>query len=154
MEIVVLAVGKIRDRDIRALTEDYLERLAHYLPVDHVEVREAKGKRSDEELRAIESAALREHWSSDAVTIAMDERGKQWTSHELAAFVEEQMISGVGRVVFTVGGARGLDAETKRQARYRLALSRMTFPHELARLMLAEQLYRALTIIRGVPYHK
>lgn len=97
---------------------------------------------------------MRARCQTDTVRVAMDERGELLTSAELSAWLEEWMLRGTRHVAFFIGSAHGLDPTLREECEHTLALSPMTFPHELARAMLAEQLYRAATIIRGEPYHK
>jgi 23S rRNA (pseudouridine1915-N3)-methyltransferase len=151
----IVAMGKLRNDLFRGLTDDYLGRLEHYVPVEEIEVRESKltdrnvKKGLAEEAESLESAA-----SEGAVTVALDERGKQLTSRQLARWVDDWMVSGIRYVSFFVGSANGLDAQLRRNCNKRLSLSKMTLPHEMARMLLAEQLYRAMSIIRGEPYHR
>jgi 23S rRNA (pseudouridine1915-N3)-methyltransferase len=142
----IVAAGKVREPYLRAAVDDYLARLRRYLPVDEVEVPPGVDAKA---LRAIERAipARFEAW-------ALDPEGQEPRSAELAAWLERRMGSGVAGVAFVIGGPDGLPAEVVRRAALRLSLSRLTLPHRLARLVLAEQLYRAATIIRGEPYNK
>lgn len=147
MKLEIVAVGKLKNRHFRALADDYLERLQRYVPVDEIEVSSGGGA-------AAEADALERAASEGAVTVALDERGKEVTSRKLAGWVDRWMVDGRRYVSFFVGGAAGLDADFRRRCDRRLALSKLTFPHQMARMVLAEQLYRAMSIIRGEPYHK
>jgi 23S rRNA (pseudouridine1915-N3)-methyltransferase len=155
VKVEIVAMGKLRNDHFRGLTDDYLGRLEHYVPVEEIEVRESKltdrnvKKGLAEEAEALESAA-----SEGAVSIALDERGKEISSRQLAKWVDDWMVSGIRYVSFFVGSANGLDKQFRRGCNRRMSLSKMTLPHEMARMMLAEQLYRALSIIRGEPYHR
>ncbi len=155
MKFEIVAVGKLRNDHFRALTDDYLGRLEHYVPVEEIEVRESRltdrnvSKGLAEEAESLESAA-----SEGAVSVALDERGKHLTSRELARWVDDWMVTGTRYVSFFIGSANGLDKNFRRGCQRRLSLSKMTLPHEMARMMLAEQLYRAMSIIHGEPYHR
>lgn len=155
MKFEIVSVGKLRNKHFRALTDDYVGRIEHYIPIEEIEVRESRvtdqnvAKGLAEEAESLESAA-----SEGAVTIALDERGKHLTSRELARWVDDWMVSGTRYVSFFIGSANGLDVNFRKSCRRRLALSKMTLPHEMARMMLAEQIYRAMSIIRGEPYHR
>ncbi|MFU8803178.1 MAG: 23S rRNA (pseudouridine(1915)-N(3))-methyltransferase RlmH [Bradymonadaceae bacterium] len=153
MKLEIIAVGKMRDPHVRALCDEYKGRIGHYLPVDELEVRE--GKSGDLE-RALseEGEAMEKASSQGAVTVVMSEDGKALDSAGLASWVEDWMVSGTRHVSFFIGSAHGLDTEFKGRCQRRLSLSKMTFPHDVARMLLFEQLYRAMTIIRGEPYHK
>lgn len=155
MKFEIVAVGKLRNNHYRALTDDYLSRIQRYVPAEEIEVRESRltdqntSKGLAEEAEALESAA-----SEGAVTIALDERGKELSSRELARWVDDWMVSGRRYISLFIGSANGLDPSFRRSCDRRLALSKMTLPHEMARMLLAEQLYRAMSIIRGEPYHR
>ncbi|HTB60063.1 MAG TPA: 23S rRNA (pseudouridine(1915)-N(3))-methyltransferase RlmH [Polyangia bacterium] len=139
MKIVVLAVGKLRDRHVAALCDDYLARARRHLPVEIVDVDD--------------DAALARRWPKDGETIALEPGGVSWTTGELARQVERRMTHGTRALTFVVGGADGIPAALVAKAHLRLSLSALTLPHRIARLLLCEQIYRALTIIRGEPYH-
>jgi 23S rRNA (pseudouridine1915-N3)-methyltransferase len=142
----IVAAGKVKEPHLRAAVDDYLGRLGRYLPVDEVEVPTGVDAKTQ---RAIERAipARFETW-------ALDPEGREPRSAELASWLEQRMGSGAAGIAFVIGGPDGLPAEVLRRATLRLSLSRLTLPHRLARLVLAEQLYRAATIIRGEPYNK
>ncbi|MSP62920.1 MAG: 23S rRNA (pseudouridine(1915)-N(3))-methyltransferase RlmH [Myxococcales bacterium] len=140
MKLAVLAVGKLRDAWARDGCEEYRKRIARHLPLEIIEVKD--------------SAALAARVPPRFRLIALDERGREPTSEELAGRLATWMNSGTPGVAFLVGGADGLPADLLARADEKLALSRLTLPHRLARLILVEQLYRALTIVRGEPYHR
>jgi 23S rRNA (pseudouridine1915-N3)-methyltransferase len=139
MKIVVLAVGKMRDRSLGAACDEYVKRARRHLPVEVVE--------------ADDEAALVRRLPARAEVIALEPGGEAWTTEELAAFLEDKMVHGTQAVVFLIGGADGLPADVVRRAARRLSLSKLTLPHRLARVVLCEQIYRALSIIAGAPYH-
>lgn len=153
MKITVVAVGRVKDEGIRCAAEDYRDRLSHHLSVDETEVLKVKRGRG-EEVKSQEGEALLRSVPDGALVIAMTEDGKKMSSLELAQRVRDWMVEGRQDVVFLIGGAYGLSQEVKKRANLRLSLSAMTFPHDIARMLLWEQLYRAMTIIRGEPYHK
>jgi 23S rRNA (pseudouridine1915-N3)-methyltransferase len=151
---VIAAVGKPRDRHLAAAIEEYETRAARYWPLDVVEVREASGRAVPaEEARSREGERLLERVPSGAIVIACDERGDQLTSAEFAKLVNGARES-ARDLAFVVGGAFGLPPAVRERANRSIQLAPFTLPHELARLVLAEQLYRAGTIVRGEPYHK
>ena len=139
MKIVVLAVGKLRDRSFTALCDDYMARTRRHLSVEVVEVED--------------DAALARKWPAQGETIALEVRGESWTTERFARHLGERMLHGARTLTFAIGGADGLPAALAARAGLRLSLSAMTLPHRMARLVLLEQIYRALTIIRGEPYH-
>lgn len=129
----------MRDRHMAALCDDYLQRARRHLPIEVVEVEDGAG--------------LARRVPAGAELVAMEPGGVEWTTPELAAYVEQRMVRGARAVAFLIGGADGLPADLVRRAGTRLSMSRLTLPHRLARVVLCEQIYRALTIIRGEPYH-
>lgn len=139
MKIVVLAVGKLRDRHLAALIDDYATRVRHHLPFEIVEVEDDQ--------------ALARRWPESGETIALEMDGLAWSTQELARQVERRMTRGTRALTFVIGGADGIPPALSDRADLRLSLSALTLPHRLARLLLCEQLYRALSIIRGEPYH-
>ncbi|MCE5272722.1 23S rRNA (pseudouridine(1915)-N(3))-methyltransferase RlmH [bacterium] len=155
MNYHILAVGKLRDRSVAALCEEYARRLNRggtSLVVE--EVRQEQGASEAQRVIERESARLREHVPKGAFLVALDPTGEAVSSEELAARLERLGLEGRSRVAFLIGGALGLERSLVKEAGWVLSLSRMTFPHELARLILIEQLYRADSILRGEPYHK
>ena len=154
MRVIVAAVGKPRDRHLAAAIEDYETRAARYWPLVVTEVREASGRGvSAADARRREGERLLERLPAGALVLACDERGDRLTSSEFATLIVGTR-DAARDVAFVVGGAYGLDDAVRRSAARSLQLAPWTLPHELARLVLAEQLYRAGTIARGEPYHK
>ena len=154
MRLVVAAVGKPRDRHLAAAIEEYETRAARYWPLSVAEVREASGRGvSPAEAKRREGERLLERVPEGALLLACDERGDRLTSADFAALLSHAR-DAARDVAFVVGGAFGLDDAVRRVAGRSLQLAPWTLPHELARLVLAEQLYRAGTIARGEPYHK
>jgi len=139
LKFVVLAVGKLRDRSFAALCDDYLARARRHVAVEVVEVED--------------DAALARKWPAQGETIALDVRGEPWSTERFARHLDDRMLHGGRAITFAIGGADGLPPALTARAHLRLSLSAMTLPHRMARLVLLEQIYRALTIIRGEPYH-
>jgi 23S rRNA (pseudouridine1915-N3)-methyltransferase len=151
---VIAAVGKPRDRHLAAAIDEYETRAARYWPLDVIEVREASGRGvAAEEARSREGERLLERVPAGAVVVVCDERGDQLTSAEFAKLVNGARES-ARDIAFVLGGAFGLPPAVRARATRTIQLAPFTLPHELARLVLAEQLYRAGTIVRGEPYHK
>jgi 23S rRNA (pseudouridine1915-N3)-methyltransferase len=154
VRLVVAVVGKPRDRHLAAAIAEYETRAARYWPLVVSEVREASGRGvSASEARRREGARLLERLPAAGLVVACDERGDRLTSAEFATLLVGARDS-ARDVAFVVGGAFGLDDAVRDAASRSLQLAPWTLPHELARLVLAEQLYRAGTIARGEPYHK
>jgi 23S rRNA (pseudouridine1915-N3)-methyltransferase len=138
LKLVVVAVGKIRDAPLRAAADDYLARVRRYVSCD-----EREAKSGDQLERLAPEGALR---------VALEVEGEQLSSQMLAERIERWSARGKGVIAFFIGGAEGIPKDVSARADVRLSLSKLTLPHRLARVLLAEQLYRAMTIIRGEPY--
>jgi 23S rRNA (pseudouridine1915-N3)-methyltransferase len=149
----LLVVGRDRSGLYAPAVAEYLGRLQRYGRCELVEVAEARRHAGTPLARSEEGAALLRHLAPRERVVALDERGKELTSPELARRVEAWLAGGRD-VTLVVGGSDGLAPEVLARADETLALSRMTLAHRLARLVLVEQLYRAMTIVRGEPYHK
>ena len=152
MRLRIIWTGKTRDARLRDLINDYLERLSHFARCEITELREqgrADKAGIDKETRRI-SDALR----PGAVTVILDPEGTEWSSQQLAAQVEKWEGNGIKEVAFVVGGPHGLSQDFVLRADQRWSLSRLTLTHEMARVLLVEQLYRAYTIVHGLPYQK
>jgi len=152
MRFRIIWTGKTRDARLRALIEDYAERLSHFVRCEVTEIKE-RGRTDktgiDNETKRI-SDALR----SGSLTVLLDPAGAEWTSHELAAQVKSWEGNGVKEVAFVIGGPNGVGPELMARADKRWSLTRLTLTHEMARVLLLEQLYRAFTIVHGLPYQK
>lgn len=151
MKLKVLWVGKSRDPWVKDAIEEYGGRIRRYCPLELIDVRDEKGAEA-EEMRRRECERLERLISPQAVVVLLDETGEQMTSPGLAAFIGRQRDSGVGELIFVIGGAYGFSEEFRKRGRL-LALSKMTFTHQMVRAFLLEQIYRAFTILNGEPYH-
>jgi len=153
MKIVAIAIGKRHDSDIVAAVDDYSQRVQRYSAFEWQILPTAKGKMAPDEIKRLESAAIMSQLKDDDYIVLLDERGSQLSSNELAAMLERQDMAASKRLVFVIGGAYGVADEVMRRADLTWSLSKLVFPHQLVRLILVEQLYRASTIRRGEPYH-
>ena len=154
MRVVVAAVGRPRDAALAAAIREYEVRARRYWPLDVFEVREEPGRSATPDVvRHREGERLFAKVPGGAYLVACDPGGMAMTSEEFAAWLQRRREQAQD-IAFVLGGAHGLSAELRARAATRLALAPWTLPHELARLVLVEQLYRAGTIIRGEPYHK
>ena len=154
MRLRLLAVGRPRDASAIALHDDYAARLVRLgvrYRSDSVPAEREGGRFSPEHLREREAAALLAAHDRREMLIALDPAGTQWTTEELAARIEPW---GTPAGCLLVGGPLGLHASLLERATVRWSLSRLTFPHELVRVLVAEQLYRAVSLLRGLPYHR
>jgi 23S rRNA (pseudouridine1915-N3)-methyltransferase len=151
MKLKVLWVGKSRDPWIKDAIEEYAGRIRRYCPLELIDIRDEKGAAA-EEMRRRECERLEKQITPGATLILLDERGEQMDSPGLASFVGKQRDCGTGELIFVIGGAYGFSEEFRRRGTL-LALSRMTFTHQMVRAFLLEQIYRAFTILNGEPYH-
>jgi 23S rRNA (pseudouridine1915-N3)-methyltransferase len=156
MRLRLIWVGKTKNEHVRALVGDYLQRLGRFVRCEVTELRESAGADErailDEESKRIAGALAAR---PDGVTVLLDVEGRaSWSSQELAAQVERWQLEGKKEIAFVIGGHLGVAAELKAKADVRWSLSRLTLTHEMARVVLVEQLYRAYTIMHGLPYQK
>lgn len=161
MKLTLCAVGKLGATTENALARDYIARASQtgrplgLGPADLVEVEAKKGKNlTSPQLKAAEAEAIRAALADGGVIVTCDERGELLSSREIAARLEKFKDRGERRVSFIIGGADGLDPEFRKSAAFSLAFGPQTWPHALVRVMLAEQMYRAVTILAGLPYHR
>lgn len=153
--ILVASVGRNRDSALRTVTEAYEDRLRHYVRFESVVVEPARlPDARAAEAREREAAALERRLPVDLDLVALTREGEPWTTGALAGYLDDMRTYGRPGAAFAIGGAHGLAPHLLARAQTRLALSDMTLPHEFARLILTEQLYRAATILRGESYHK
>lgn len=154
MRILLVAVGRPRDAALAAAIRGYETRVARYFRLETIAVKDAPASREEARAREEESAALLRAVPQGFEIVALDPEGETWSSEDLARFIGDLGLHGRPGAAFVIGGPRGLSDPLLAGARRRWALSRLTLPHELARLVVAEQLYRAGTILRGEPYHR
>ena len=159
MKITVLTVGKIKEKYYRDAVAEYEKRLSKYATINIIEVPDEKTKEnpSDAELFQIletEGNKLLSKIPESAYVIALDIAGKKYDSVGFSKFIEEKMNTGNSHLLFVIGGSLGLSHGVKKRADARISFSDMTFPHQLMRVILLEQIYRGYRIMRNEPYHK
>jgi 23S rRNA (pseudouridine1915-N3)-methyltransferase len=150
MKFRFIWIGKTKDKNWRALQEEYLARLSHFVKCETTEIRESAGFES----REIEGKRILEKVNQSNFVCLLDVKGRVLSSHELAKEIENWQNRGLKEIVFIIGGAEGVSSEVVENVDISLSLSSFTLTHEAARVILAEQLYRAYTIIKGFPYQK
>lgn len=155
MKLQFWSVGKNHEAYIKPGVEDFTRRISRYYPVEWniVPVPKNAGLLSETDLKKKESETIMSLLSKDDYLVTLDERGKQVSSEQLAAFVQARANESVRQVIFLIGGAYGLDETILQRANFKWSLSHLTFPHQLVRLILSEQVYRACTILRNEKYH-
>ncbi|MDY6380613.1 MAG: 23S rRNA (pseudouridine(1915)-N(3))-methyltransferase RlmH [Bacteroidales bacterium] len=154
MRITLLVVGKTTDPRLQSLIEDYQQRLKHYIPFEFVVVPDIKNAKtlSTDQLKSAEGQAILAALTPSMDVLLLDEHGREFRSIEYADFLQKKMGSGKD-LTLIIGGAYGFSKEVYARANGKIALSQMTFSHQMIRLMAIEQIYRAMTILRGEPYH-
>ena len=155
MRLHLLTVGKARKTPLAAAARDYLDRLGHYATVEEIVVREERAGKgvSPADVMRREGERILARLLPGCYTIALDRSGAEIPSEGLAKKIEG-LAGSTSETVFVIGGAFGLDPAVLKRSDWTWSLSALTYPHELARVMVLEQLYRAHTILRGEPYHK
>ncbi len=155
MKLRFVWVGKTRRAPVRELVEEYLERVRRFAPVEVSELRDRNDVGSDaRQIIEREGEDILSRLGDSGFVVAMDERGREMDSYRLAEFIESHRVGGTKQVTFVIGGHNGLSDAVRKRAGLVLALSRLTLTHEMARVLLTEQVYRAFTIIHDLPYQK
>lgn len=159
MKITVLCVGKIKEKYFTMGIDEYSKRLSRYCKLEIIEVPDEKtpdnaSENEELQIKAKEGDKLLKHIKDNAYVIALAIEGKMLTSEELSEKMEQLGINGDSNVVFVIGGSLGLDQRILDRADYKLSFSKMTFPHQMMRMVLLEQVYRGYRIMKGEPYHK
>ena len=159
MKIDILAVGKIREKFYSDAASEYLKRLSRYAKVNIIEVNDEKTKegaseRENDLVKSAEAKRLSGHIDEDAVLIPLCIEGKSLSSEEFSKTIASYENKGRSHIQFVIGGSLGIDEELKNRGDLKLSFSQMTFPHQLMRVILLEQIYRAYRIKNNEPYHK
>ena len=159
MKITILTVGKIKEKYLRDAIAEYSKRLSRYCKFEIIEVADEKTPENASEtvedaIRSKEGERLLKNVRDGAFVITLEIGGKQLTSEELADKIDTLGVQGVSHIIFIIGGSIGLGREVLARSDYALSFSKMTFPHQLMRVILLEQVYRSYRIINGEPYHK
>ncbi len=154
MRLRLIWIGKTREAHLRALVEEYLKRLARFARCEVAELRDSAKRATSQEITEEEGERIVSALRTDALTILLDVDGREWSSNELAAQVQKWQDNSAKEVAFIIGGANGVSAKVRARADLTWSLSRLTLTHEMARVVLVEQLYRAYTIIHNLPYQK
>ena len=159
MKITLVTVGKIKEKFFEDAIKEYSKRLSRYCKLEILQVADEKTPEGASEavelqIKEKEGQRILSLIRDDAYVIALAIEGKMLDSEELAEKIEKLGVSGISQIVFVIGGSLGLSAQVMKRADYALSFSRMTFPHQLMRVILLEQIYRSYRIVNGEPYHK
>ena len=159
MNIDILCVGRLKEKYLKDAVAEYSKRLSRYCTLNIIETPDEKasedqGEALDEKARNAEGERLLRHIRDDAYLITLEIEGRSLSSTELASAIYETGLKGISRIQFIIGGSIGLSSEIIKRADMHLSFSRMTFPHQLMRVILLEQIYRSFKINNNEPYHK
>lgn len=159
MKITVIGVGRLKEKYWQAAIDEYSKRLSKYVKLDIIEVPDEKAPENlsaaeEEIVKKNEGERILKNIRDGAYVIALAINGKMLGSEELSEFLNERMVRGAGHIVFVIGGSLGLSKEVLDRTDYKLSFSKMTFPHQMMRVILLEQFYRAVKIMKNEPYHK
>lgn len=155
MKTVFIVIGKTTDKRLEALTNEYIQRIGHYMPFEMLAIPELRNAKnlSQEQQKEEEASMLKRYLQPGDYIVLLDEHGRERRSMDFALWMQKRMAAAPRRLVFVVGGPYGFAPEIHRMAQEEISLSQMTFSHQMIRLLFVEQVYRAMTIIRGEPYH-
>ena len=159
MKISIITVGKIKEKYLKDAIAEYSKRLSKYCKSEIIEVADEKTPDNasevvEDQIRSKEAERILKHVKDDAFVITLEINGRQLTSEELAGKIDTLGIQGHSHIAFIIGGSIGLGREVLKKSNFALSFSKMTFPHQLMRVILLEQIYRSYRIINGEPYHK
>ena len=159
MKITLITVGKIKEKYLKDAIAEYSKRLSKYCRLEIIEVNDEKtpdqaGAAAEEGIRQKEAERILKYVKEDAYVITLEIQGKMLESEELAEKIDQLGIQGKSHIIFVIGGSIGLGTAVLKRSDYALSFSKMTFPHQLMRVILLEQIYRSYRIIHGEPYHK
>lgn len=159
MKITILTVGKVKEKFYRQAIEEFEKRLSRYCKLEIIEVQDEKtpdraSEVEEMQIKEKEGQRLLKYIREDAWVCALAIEGKMLDSVELSAKMEQMGVGGTSHMIFVIGGSLGLAEEVLKRADFKLSFSKMTFPHQLMRVILLEQIYRAYRIMKGEPYHK
>lgn len=159
MKINIVCVGKMKENFYRDALSEYLKRMTRYCKLEIFEVADEKtpegaGAALEDQIKEKEGKRILEKIREDAFVCTLEITGKRLSSEEFAKWMNGHMVNGTGNVTFVIGGSLGLHKSVREKAQMALSFSDMTFPHQLMRVILMEQIYRAFKIISGEPYHK
>lgn len=159
MNITIITVGKLKEKYLKDAIDEYSKRLGRYCKLDIIELADEKtpdnaSPKEEEAIKEKEGQAILNKVKDNMFLVAMDLGGKQLTSEEFARYIDNLGVIGNSNIAFVIGGSLGISNGVLARANYKLCFSKMTFPHQLFRVMLLEQIYRSFRIMKGEPYHK
>ena len=155
MKIGLLVIGKTDESYLQKGVEIFMKRIPHYISIEMKVIPDLKNSKnlSEELQKEKEGELILQQINSSDELFLLDEQGTEFASTEFARFLEKKMVAGIKRMIFVIGGPYGFSASVYKRANGKVSLSKMTFSHQMVRLIFVEQLYRAMTILKGEPYH-
>lgn len=155
MDIILLSIGKVSSSWIKEGISLFESRIEKYLKFVNKELPDIKNGKSlaIDKIKELEGKILISEFCSSDIVVLLDEKGKEFSSRDFSVWVQKQLSTGKKRLIFVIGGPYGFSEEVYKKADFKISLSKMTFTHEMAKLFFTEQIYRAMTILKGEPYH-
>lgn len=155
MQIELIVIGKTNASYLQTGIDEYVNRLKHYIPFKLTLIPDIKNTKSlsESQLKVKEGELILKPLEKSDILVLLDENGKSFSSVDFSKYIQNHMLAGRKRVLFVIGGAYGFSNDVYQRANGKVALSKMTFSHQMVRLIFVEQLYRAMTILKGEPYH-
>lgn len=155
MKIILLTIGKTNVKYLQDGIDIYVNRLRHYIPFEYKNIPDIKTTKglTQEKQKELEGELFFNYISPGDTVVLLDERGKEMTSREFSTYIDRKMVTVAKNLIFAIGGPYGFSDKMYNRANEKISLSRMTFSHEMVRLFFIEQIYRAMTILKGEPYH-
>ena len=155
MKILLVMIGKTDEQYLQTGIDKYLARIKHYLPYEMKIIPDIKNTKnlSEDQQKKLEGELINQCFQAGDHIVLLDEKGKEFSSVGFSSYIEKKMASGLKRLVYVIGGPYGFSDDIYKLANDKIALSQMTFSHQMVRLIICEQIYRAMSIIRNEPYH-
>ena len=153
MNIKLIYISKNKSNNIEFLVEDYEKKINHFISYSSLGLKNKNQKSEKKLIQKSESNLILKNIKNNDLVILLDEKGKEFSTKDFSKFISDKMMNRTKNIVFIIGGAYGFSSEFKKKFKLKIALSKLTFSHDMARLFFNEQLYRSLTIINNIPYH-
>ncbi len=155
MKIKIVAIGKTHKSFLMEGEQEYIKRIKKYIPIEKVEIPDLKNakKLTQKQIKEKEGQLLINKIEPHSLIVLLDEKGKEYTSMKFSVWIQDKMNRGYKNIIFLIGGAYGFSDDVYKLANEKIALSKMTFSHQMIRMLFTEQIYRAFTILRNEPYH-
>ena len=153
MNIKLIYISKNKSTNIEFLVEDYEKKINHFISYRSIGLKNKNQKSEKKLIQKSESNLILKNIKKNDLVILLDEKGKEFSTKDFSKFISDKMMNRTKNIVFIIGGAYGFSSEFKKKFKLKIALSKLTFSHDMARLFFSEQLYRSLTIINNIPYH-